>query len=154
LHVFFDPEKKGYTSMHQCIFTLLNYYKIVMLPSDLKTVLNDYIIKEDKLNTTDDLLDSSFREESVTKVDYLEFLQEVARPYVNEVAQKELFISYQNFMKLTYNCLSDLLNTCKDSLMDLFLKDVNEVEINSFDKFSSFVCSFLGDELKIPNNDC
>lgn len=140
--------------MKQCIFTLLNYYKIVMLPSDLKSVLSDYVIQEDQLNTTDDLLDSSFKEESVTKIDYLEFLQEVARPYVFEVAQKELFISYQNFMKLTYNCLGDLLDTCKDSLMDLFLKDVNEISINSYEKFSSFVCSFLGDELKIPNDDC
>lgn len=32
LHQFFDPEKKGYTTMSKIIFAFLNYYKIVMLP--------------------------------------------------------------------------------------------------------------------------
>jgi len=138
LHQFFDPEKKGFCSMKQCIFTLLNYYKIVMLPKDLKVVLMDYVMEQDDLDSPDDLLEVSFSEDSLTKVDYQIFLQEVTRPYVYQVAKKELFMSYQNLMILMYESTLQLLDLCKASLMDLFLNE-QELEINSYDAFSQFL---------------
>ncbi|CAI2359026.1 unnamed protein product [Moneuplotes crassus] len=154
LHQFFDPEKKGYCSMQQCIFTLLNYYKIVMLPSDLELVLNDFIIKEQELESPEDLLNADFDSKHVNRVDFNVFLQEVTRPYVFQVSKKELFISYHNFMTLLIDCINDLIDTCKDALGDLFLNDMKESEINSYDSFTNFLCEVLGEEYKVPNEDC
>lgn len=96
--------------MKQCLFTLFNYYKIVMLPSDLKSVLEDYIIKEQELETADDLFEASFSEDKVNRVDFHEFLQQVTRPYVYQVTKKELWVSYQDTMKLMLNCIYNLLD--------------------------------------------
>jgi len=154
LHKFFDPETKGYCSMKQCLFTLYNYYKIIMLPSDLQTVLSDYIIKEQKLETPEDLLDTSFTENKVNKVDFHEFLQQVTRPYVYQVAKKELWINYQDLMKLILNSINNLLIFCQESLIDLYLNEVKEADINNYDAFSRFIGTILGDEHRVPNPDC
>lgn len=168
LHKFFDPDKKGYCSMGQCIFTLLNYYKIVMLPSDLRIILADYIIEDNKLDVTDDLFeydDSQYykvtreegamaAEDATIKVDYNEFLQEVTRPYVYEVAKNEIFIKYQDFMKLTFKCLTDTLNICRESLVTIYRKDTNEREINCFENFVSFINNLLGETYQISSTDC
>jgi hypothetical protein len=160
LHQFFDPEKKGYCSMSKCIFAFLNYYKIVMLPSDIRVAMSDFIMHDDKLDQTDDLFEYETNQETfnpedaVTKVNYLEFLQEVARPYIYQIGKKELFITYQDFMKLLYKTLEDLLNICRKSLVDIYSNDFREAEINSFDKFSNMVKTLLGEEQQIPDDDC
>jgi hypothetical protein len=134
LHKFFDPEKKGYCTMSKCIFVLLNYYKLVMLPEDIKLILNDFLVENQTLNETNDLLDfddepiNSNLEDSVLRVDYLMFLQEVARPYIYEVSKKELFMGYQNFMKLLFGSIVKLSKINFKDLEQYYLSK-NEKEI-------------------------
>lgn len=87
-----------------------------MLPSDMRIILDDYIIQEDVLNKTDDLFDfeqiddSENKGDSTVKINYLEFLKDVVRPYVYEVSGKETFISYNSFMKLLLKSLNILMD--------------------------------------------
>lgn len=131
-----------------------------MLPSDIRIVMSDFVMHDDKLSQPDDLFEYETNQETfnpedaVTKVNYLEFLAQVARPYVYQVAKKELFINYQDFMKLLYKTFEDLLNICRNSLCEVYSKDFNEAEINSYDKFSNMVKTLLGEEQPIPDEDC
>ena len=36
----------------------------------------------------------------------------------------------------------------------MFLNDVKEADINNYDSFANFLCSVLGEEYKVPNDDC
>lgn len=115
LYQYFDPNKKGYCTRSKLIFAFLNYYKIIMLPEDMRIILEDYIIQEDVLNKTDDLFDfeqideSENKNDSTIKINYLDFLKDVVRPYVYEVSGKETFISYNSFMKLLVKSLNILM---------------------------------------------
>ena len=98
-----------------------------MLPSDIRTILEDYIIHEDALNKTDDLFDfeqideSENKNDSTVKINYLDFLKDVVRPYVYEVSKKETFISYNSFMKLLLKSLYILMDVCRESTANIFL---------------------------------
>lgn len=86
-----------------------------MLPEDMRIIFEDYIIQEDVLNKTDDLFDfeqideSENKNDSTIKINYLDFLKDVVRPYVYEVSGKETFISYNSFMKLLVKSLNILM---------------------------------------------
>jgi len=92
--------------MSKLIFTLLNYYKVVMLPSDLRILLEDYIIRNEEVNKTEDLfeyesiLPDENREDAMTKINNQDFLKDIVRPYVYQVSKYETFITYQNFLKV------------------------------------------------------
>ena len=151
LYQYFDQNKKGHWTRSKLIFALLNYYKIVMLPSDIRTILEDYIIHEDALNKTDDLFDfeqideSENKNDSTIKINYLDFLKDVVRPYVYEVSKKETFISYNSFMKLLLKSLYILMDVCRESTANIFIKEQAYTTLNMFDNFHRFFNTLLGE---------
>ena len=151
LYQFFDQNKKGYCTRSKLIFAFLNYYKIIMLPSDMRIILDDYIIQEDVLNKTDDLFDfeqiddSENKGDSTVKINYLEFLKDVVRPYVYEVSGKETFISYNSFMKLLLKSLNILMDVWKESVANIFTKEFGYTNLNMFDNFHRFFNTLLGE---------
>eukprot|EP00343_Euplotes_focardii_P006146 CAMPEP_0205808628 /NCGR_PEP_ID=MMETSP0205-20121125/12627_1 /ASSEMBLY_ACC=CAM_ASM_000278 /TAXON_ID=36767 /ORGANISM="Euplotes focardii, Strain TN1" /LENGTH=208 /DNA_ID=CAMNT_0053084587 /DNA_START=123 /DNA_END=746 /DNA_ORIENTATION=+ len=57
-------------------------------------------------------------------------------------------------MILMHDCIFDILDLCKNSLMDLFLNKTKEHEINSYSTFIEFLHNILGEELRLPDQDC
>lgn len=114
-------------------------------------MLEDYIISNEALDKTEDLFEyetipeDENKDDAMTKINYHDFLKDIVRPYIYEVAKLETFITYQNFIKLLINSYNKIANICRDSLRLEYSRQ-KETYLNNFDSFKQFLSTILGTE--------